>query len=70
MKLMRVESRVVEAIGYDEEQRVLQVIFAGGRAYNYLDVPYSVFDDLMQAESVGNFIMKYIVDKYPEEELG
>lgn len=39
MERTPVESKALRSIGYDAEQRVLELEFSGGKVYQYLDVP-------------------------------
>ena len=41
-----VVSSNIEAIGYDERSRTLEVCFKNGRVYQYFDVPLDVYRDL------------------------
>jgi hypothetical protein len=41
MKLKRVESEMVEAVGHDARLRLLEVIFNKGGRYRYKEVPPS-----------------------------
>ena len=70
MRLIRVESRMVEAVGYNADQGILQVVYASGKVYNYEGVPPEVYEDLMAADSVGNYILKHIMNSYPDYEVG
>ena len=69
MKSFRVNSHMVEAVGYDDQDRILQVVFKGGKIYNYEDVSIEVFEALMDSESIGNFILEYIMNDYHNYEV-
>jgi hypothetical protein len=56
-------SSTVLRVGYDEEQRLLQVQFKGG-TYEYLNVPPVVFEDLQEAPSAGKFINDRVKPNY------
>ena len=43
MKLNRVQSSNVYAIGYNDEEEILYVQFQSGDVYKYFDVPKSVY---------------------------
>lgn len=64
MMLQTVESDVIHAVGYDEEIRVLEIIFNNGRIYQYRDVPREVFEGLMAAESKGNYFQENVRDEF------
>lgn len=49
------DSSNVARFGYDKSSGVLFVEFKRGGAYQYFDVPESVFDAMRVAESTGQF---------------
>ncbi len=66
-----VDSRLIRSVGYDQASSILEVeLLESGRIYRYFDVPYSVFDDLMTAESKGAYFNEHVRDMYAYEELG
>jgi hypothetical protein len=65
-----VESSLIRAVGYDLASSVLEVEFAGGRVYEYFDVPLSVYSELMNASSKGAYFNDHIRDMYPYVGLG
>jgi hypothetical protein len=64
MKLETVESDAIHAIGYDDEVRVLELIFNNGGIYQYRGVPREVFEQLLRAESKGRFFQDNIRDEF------
>jgi hypothetical protein len=65
MLIERVKSESIRAIGYDEHRELLWVEFRsrpGG--YVYSGVPHDVFDELMQAESLGGYVNEAIKSNY------
>lgn len=64
MKLETVESDAIHAIGYDDEVRVLEIIFNNGSIYQYRGVPREVFEQLMRAESKGSYFQDNIRDEF------
>ncbi len=63
--MIPVDSSMVDSVGYDEARRLLQVVFTSGRVYCYEDVPPEVFQDLLEAESKGQYMRAHIIDVYP-----
>ncbi len=63
--LIEVESSMINAVRYDEENRLLEVHFNTGKVYCYEDVPPDVFQGLLDAESKGRYMRAYIIDVYP-----
>ncbi len=54
MERQKVESSNILEIGYSGG--ILEVKFKNGGIYHYMDVPRTVYDRLMQAESKGSFL--------------
>jgi KTSC domain len=52
----RVSSSNIVSVGYDEEQRILEIVFVGGRVYHYLEVPPERVLSLLRAESKGRYL--------------
>jgi hypothetical protein len=51
----RVQSRVIAEIGYSKRRHLLEIEFANGAIYRYVDVPPSVYRDLISAESKARY---------------
>jgi hypothetical protein len=64
-----VSSSNLSSVGYDQENRVLEIEFNGGRVYQYSDVPPRIHQELMNASSHGTYFNKNIEDNYRYEEL-
>jgi hypothetical protein len=64
MEMKAVESKMFSAVGYDSETQTLQVRFANGGTYAYLDVPETVYQELMAAESKGKFFAVRIKNQF------
>lgn len=62
MEHKEVVSSNLKSIGYDEKNQILEVEFRNATIYQYKDVPVTVLDELMTAESKG----KYFHDKIRE----
>ena len=69
MRLKPVESEMLEAVGYDANLRILEVIFNSGDRYRYKEVPAFEYDGLMNAESIGRYMHKRIIGRYPYERV-
>jgi hypothetical protein len=46
-----VESSAIATIGYSKRRHILEIEFLNGAAYRYIDVPATVYRDLISAES-------------------
>jgi hypothetical protein len=66
MNLIPVRSSNVRSIGY--ENGVLEVHFHDS-VYQYLNVPPSVFDAFLSAESKGRFVHRYLKGVYRYKRL-
>lgn len=60
MKRQRVSSEAIASFGYDAASRTLEIEFRSGAVYQYLDVPRSEFDNLIQADSLGGYVNTHI----------
>ncbi|HEU5102705.1 MAG TPA: KTSC domain-containing protein [Roseiflexaceae bacterium] len=69
MQLIKVDSSMIYALGYDEEQQVLEVVFKRKGVYRYRDVPKHVYEGLLKASSKGGYMRDTIIDMYPTEHL-
>ena len=50
-----VQSTAIAKVGYSKRRRILEIEFVNGAIYRYLDVPPTVYRDLMSAESKARF---------------
>ena len=50
MRLTRVQSQAIEAVGYEPSRRVLVVRFLSGETYEYFDVDRALFEGLLAAQ--------------------
>ena len=67
MGLTKVESSMIEAVGYGKD--VLTVKFRNGRTYKYMGVAKEVHDGLITAPSIGKYFNKHILDTYSYKEV-
>lgn len=69
MELIDVDSSMISAVGYDQLQQVLEVVFKPSGVYRYRDVPKQVYQELLDAESKGSYMRDSIIDVYPTERV-
>ena len=70
MNRVPVSSSLIRSVGYDVASSILEVEFLeSGRVYDYFDVPHSVNDELMSAESLGAYFNEFIKDLYAFEQV-
>ena len=60
MNRQLVESSNLASIGYDAENEILEIEFNHGGVYQYFDVPENVYDELMDADSHGQYFDRNI----------
>lgn len=60
MERQYVSSSNIASIGYDPVNMVLEIEFLNGAVYQYYDVPQSIYDGLMAADSHGKFFAAYV----------
>lgn len=59
-----VESSNIESIGYDPNSETLEIEFLNGAIYQYFDVPEHVYQELMNADSHGKYLVSHIKGIY------
>lgn len=63
MKRKYIKSAGIISIGYDSENHVLELEFAGKKVYRYYNVPLEEHENLMKSESRGEYFNKCIKPK-------
>ncbi len=61
---IRVDSSGLISVGYSKRKHILEIEFANGAVYRYLNVPPSVHRDLMAAESKARYYDQNIKRNY------
>ena len=64
VSMVRMSSSSIAAAGYDHRRHALRLRYVSGVMYDYLDVPVSVFEELLEAPSKGRFVNWYIKPRY------
>jgi hypothetical protein len=59
-----IDSTAIAKVGYSKRRHILEIEFANGAVYRYLDISPSVYRDLMAAESRTQFYDFNIKGKY------
>lgn len=60
----RVGSSAIASVGYSKRRHILEIEFANGAVYRYLQVPPSVHRDLMSADSKTRYYVTNIKGNY------
>jgi hypothetical protein len=58
------ESSNIIRFGYDSQSLIMTVEFNSGGTYNYFDVPETVFEQMRNAPSKGQFLAQQIKGVY------
>lgn len=64
MNRQHVSSSNIRSIGYDSKFQTLEIEFHSGGIYQYFNVPESVYNALMSAQSHGSYFHRHIKDEY------
>jgi hypothetical protein len=64
MERLHVSSSTIIEVGYDSNLKTLEIEFSDARTYRYFDVPITVFNDLMNASSKGQYFKAKIKDRF------
>jgi hypothetical protein len=67
VRFKTVNSSMLRRVRYDPKKRFLDVVFRTGEKYRYKDVPPDEYKRLMNAESLGKYMQRYIIDEYDFE---
>jgi lysyl-tRNA synthetase class 2 len=62
--LLKTHSAVVKSFDYDSNKKILRVEFASGSVYKYHDIPESLYKELQNAPSKGQYFNAQIRDKF------
>jgi hypothetical protein len=62
-------SSMITEMEYDEAEKLLRLKFAKGGWYEYQDVPEEVYQELLNAESIGKYFLASIKGKFPTEKI-
>ena len=64
MERTAVSSSNLASVGYDVDSLTLEIEFLNGSVYQYYDVPEGVFEELLNASSVGSYFSHNIRNNY------
>ena len=64
MERIPVTSSNIASIGFDEDSSTLEIEFHSGAVYQYFDVPFAVYDGLIEAGSQGQYLAQHIKGQY------
>ena len=64
MRREPVSSSNLQSVGYDPQNRILEIAFQGNGVYQYEDVSQDIYTELMAAPSKGRYFAERIRDHY------
>ena len=64
MQRQAVKSSNIQSVGYDEDEKVLEIAFKSGTVYRYYNVSKRVHTALMKAESKGQYFNVHVKGIY------
>jgi len=64
MEMIPVRSNAIRAVGYDQVNMRMRILFVQGRSYDFCRVPGHVYNGLMSASSMGSYYNNFIKDRY------
>jgi len=70
MERTSVSSSNISSIGHDESSQTLEVEFLTGAIYEYYGVPEHVYQELINASSVGSYFAHRIKNTYNFSRIG
>ena len=69
MKWILLDSSVLRAVRYLEEQGLLDLEFRSGAIYRYFEFPAHQYGNLLSADSHGQYFNQYILGRFDEEKM-
>ena len=63
------KSSQVKAVRYFADTQILEIDFVTGKTYQYFEVPESVYEGCVTAESVGKYINQHVKNIYNYQPL-
>lgn len=55
-----VSSSLLNSVGYDPDEQILEVELQDGKVYQYIDVPEETYHGLVEADSLGRYFNNYV----------
>ncbi|MFZ6665651.1 KTSC domain-containing protein [Peijinzhouia sedimentorum] len=68
IKRIPLASSTIASVGYDKAARILEIEFHHGAVYQYIDVPESVYKELMGSPSKGSYFINEIKTKFESQQ--
>lgn len=59
--MYKVESSNINYLGYDNNNKILKVIFKNNSAYAYFGVPEIIWQEIIKSESKGSYLTENVI---------
>lgn len=69
MKRNTVSSTTMRTVGYDHVQNILEIEFIDNDIYQYLDVPFEVYNGLVNGDSLGKYLNEVIKQNFEYKKI-
>ena len=69
MRMTPIDSTAIARVGYDPARQILRLQYTNDRIYDYFDVPPELYEQLLSAESAGEFVNLEIKPNYDYSEI-
>ncbi len=69
MKWVAVKSKMLSAVAYNHDWQQLYLKFRSGDVYCYWGVPTEEYEELLAADSKGEYVQTHIRDRYPYQRI-
>lgn len=69
MQLLPVNSNQIYAIGYDDAIERLVIVFHNHRIYQFFEVPQTVYNELLIADSKDQYMQSSVIGSYAYAQL-
>lgn len=67
-----VDSSVIASVGFQHTtsyRGTLEIEFVSGKIYQYFNVPQGIYDDLLEARSVGEYFNHHVRGQFEQDEI-
>ena len=69
MKWVRVKSKMLAAVAYNADWHHLYLRFCSGDVYCYREVPVERYEELLAADSKGQYCRQHILNRFPYDRI-
>ena len=70
MRMIPIDSTAISGVGYDSGQHILRLQYVNGRIYDYFELPSKIYEQLLKADSAGEFVNLEVKPNYDCSEVG